>query len=254
MSQSLALFAAFYFGGQAAEAAFVDPGLSGNTQYDGWFDLSAAGNPGYPGYPGTKAWPAPIGSNAPGSGDATLDKTANGIGGGPYPYSGGAIYHGGTSSKANTLGGSLAITDLTPVADLKVVVFQIKMTQAYGYDFYSNIPPVLSYNGGAQALAPTVTSLTSQVQTGTFTDPGTGSEQPVFTNEWFFQWDLTSVVPPITDFSVGWSSVQHSLIYALQLNQGDVYPVPEPSTVCLAAMGGLAVLAFSRKRWTRRRS
>lgn len=229
----------------SAQAAFVAPNLPGATQFDGWYDLSAAANPGYPGYPGTKAWPAPIGSAAAGSGDATLNKTGNGAGGGPYPSST-YIYHGGTSSTPNTLGGSLAVSDATPVAGLETVVFQIKISEAYGYDLYNNAAPVLSYNGGAQSLVPTITQLVSAEQIGVF-DPGTGPE-PIYTNEWLFQWDLSSL-GSITDFTVGWSSVQHSLIYAVQLDQGNTFvPVPEPSTLVLAGLAGVALVVARRRR------
>ncbi len=78
---------------------------------------------GYGTFPGSGNWPAPIQSNV--GGDATLNKTANGAGGGPYPASG-SIYFGGFSGDQNVNGGTLAVTDNSPVANLQTVVFQAR--------------------------------------------------------------------------------------------------------------------------------
>ncbi len=59
-----------------ATAATIDVGLSGTTDKDGWYNLTSANFTGYGSFPGNGAWPSPIGSNTPGSGDAVLNKSA----------------------------------------------------------------------------------------------------------------------------------------------------------------------------------
>jgi hypothetical protein len=235
--------------GVAAEAAFVpgsyfvNPSLPGATQFDGWTNsgLLFSANPGFPGFPGTGAWPSSIGSNAAGSGDATLLKTANGTGGGPYP-AGGSLYYGGFSGDINNNGGQLTVTDNSPVADLANVVFQVDIGEAWTYDFWNDALPVLNCNGGGQNLVPSNAVLLNKYDNGTVTMP-TG-EETVYINTHLLQWDLSSV-GPVTNFSVSFNGVQHGQVYALQLNQGSVYAqVPEPATfglvgLCVAGLIGV---------------
>lgn len=235
--------------------AIVNPGLSGTTQYDGWLGLTAGNNPGYPGFPGTAPWPGPIGSNQAGSGDAGLLKIANGIGGAPYPASG-SIYYGGFSGDVNNNGGTLAVSDNTPVANLANVVFQIQIGEAWTYDFFNHVQPTLSYNGGAQDIAATGSFVLEKFYNGTVTMP-TGDED-VFINTYLLQWDLSGISGPITDFSIQFTGVQHAQLYSLRLDQSDVYipygdvvaTTPEPSTQALMGMGfaALPLLRRIRKR------
>jgi hypothetical protein len=243
--------------GAAAQAAFVpgedlvNPGLTGNTQHDAWVGLTSANYPGFPGFPGTGAWPHPMAPNQPGSVDGELIKLANGNGGGPYPTSGG-IYFGGFSGDINNLGGTLAVKDATPVADFKNVVFQVQIGEAWTYDFYNHALPTLSYNGGSQNLAATTSLVLSKFDNGTVTMP-TGDET-VYINTYLLQWDLSGISSPITDFSIQFSGTQHSQLYALQLDQSDVYKaygtvVPEPSTILMTASGVLPLALLTlRKR------
>ncbi len=227
---------------------FVDPGLSGTTQYDGWAPLTSAAYPGYGGFPGSGSWPAPMGSNTPDSEDATLRKVANGPGGGPYP-AGGGIYYGGFSADLNIDGGQLAVEDSTPVANLANVVLQIDIGEAWGYDFWNDVLPVLNYNGGSQTLAPTNVVLLDQTFTGTVTMP-TG-EEPVYRNTHLLQWDLSSI-SGITSFSIPFNGVQHAQLYALRLDQSDVYSaysqVPEPATASIVALGAVVGGLLVRRR------
>ncbi|MEW4489343.1 hypothetical protein AB1L42_14775 [Thalassoglobus sp. JC818] len=243
----------------SSQAAFDVISLPGTTQHDGWNGLTAANNPGYGGFPGAGPWPGPIGSNTTESGDAGLMKTANGTGGGPYP-SGGSIYFGGFSADVNNNGGSLAVTDSTPVAGLQHIVFQIEIGEAYGFDFFNDALPTLSYNfaggGGASAVAAGLSELVDQVQNGTFFDPVTGQDEPVYVNSYKLQWDLSGVVGTISDFSIDFTGVQHAQLYALQLDQSDTIgsspnPVPEPSS--LAIMLGLAGSGYPVFRRARRK-
>src|SRR5688572_22649890 len=94
----------------SAGADVIDIDLPGITSYDGWQGLTSTNYPGYGAFPGTSEWPAPIGSNTDGSGDAELIKLANGAGGGAHP-SGAGIYFGGFSGTPNSFGGTLGVTD-----------------------------------------------------------------------------------------------------------------------------------------------
>jgi PEP-CTERM motif len=233
-------------------ASIVDPGLSGNIDSDVWTNagLTGAANPGYGGFPGTSAWPGPIQSSQ--GGDAGLVKVANGAGGGVYPISSG-LYFGGVSSVGNTLGGTLAVQDATALAGLANVVFQIQIGEALGYDFFNHALPVLSYNGGSQNLAATVWQVTDQTPNGTFPVPG-GGTAPIYINTYLLQWDLSGI-SGITDFSISFSGVQHGQVYALRLDQSDVYgnggtapAVPEPASLALLGCGVAALFVKLRKR------
>lgn len=228
------------------EAAPIPISLQGNTQHDLWSTLSAATHTGYPGFPGTSSWPAPIESNEGQDGNVT--KVSNGAGGGPY-VGNSSIYFGGFSSDINNFGGTLAVNDATPVADLNTVVFQLQIAEAWTWDLWNDAGAVLNFNGGNQQLAATYRSLVAQEFTGTVEMPS-GTEN-LYTNLHAFQWDLSGINDPITSYSIVFSGVQHSQIYGMQLDQTDaVYNtevVPEPATLTLAALAGIAALRRRKK-------
>ncbi|WP_146431065.1 PEP-CTERM sorting domain-containing protein [Blastopirellula retiformator] len=229
--------------------SLIDPGLSGSTQYDEWTNtgLIGASNPGFPGFPGSGAWPSPIGSDAVGSGDATLNKTANGSGGGPFP-SGSSMYFGGFSSAINNDGGTLQVADATPVANLQTVSFQVQIGEAWTYDFFDDILPTLSYNGGSQDLAATTSLLLEQYDNGTVTMPS--GEETVYINTYLLTWDLSSIIGTISDFAIDFTGVQHATLFTLRLDQSD-QPVatPEPGSLALL-LGGIpaAIWCLRRRR------
>jgi hypothetical protein len=217
--------------------ALVNPGLTGTTEYAGWVGLTIANYPGYPGFPGSGAWSTPMAANQPGSGDATLNKTANGTGGGPYPASG-AIYFGGFSDVVNNNGGQLTVADATPVPGLQTVALQVSIGEAWAHDFFNDVLPTLSYNGGAQNLAATTSLLTDQFFNGTVEMP-TGTEN-VYINTYLLTWDLSPIGDAISSFAVSFNGVQHAQVYALQLDQSDSLAIPEPGTLALAVVGAWA--------------
>jgi hypothetical protein len=229
----------------------VDPGLTGTTQYDAWSttSLTSAANPGFPGFPGTGTWPGGIGSSS--GGDADLTKVANGVGGAPYP-AGGSMYYGGFSGDFNLDGGTLAVVDQTTVADLANVVLQVQIGEAWTYDFFNDVLPVLSYNGGAQALAATYSIVASREYVDTVQMP-TGPED-VFKNTYLLQWDLTGLAEAVTSLSIQFTGVQHAQLYGLRLDQSDVYTslapaaVPEPASMSLLFCGVAALAWRLRKR------
>lgn len=226
--------------------------LNGTTSFDGWDQNGFASNG--VSYPGTAPWPTPIAPNATGSGDAGLFKVANGVGGGPYATGQPGlrnIYHGGTSSTPNTLGGTLKVADSTLVSGIQTVLFQIIISEAYGRDFYNYLAPVLKINGESGSHIFTYANLLAQEQNGTFPVPG-GGEEPLYDNLWAFQWDVSGL-GTVNSLEIEWSSVQHARIKGLQLDQssaihGDYFAtVPEPGTIIALSAGALALLRRRKK-------
>lgn len=221
-----------------AQAEFINPSLPGTTQQDDWKVLTAGNYPGYPDAFLATPWSTPITANTPGS--AALNKTSGT--GSPFHSS---LYSGGFNSTPNTFGGGFVLSDSAPVAGLETVLFQIEIGEAFGFDFWNEAFPTLSYNEGTQALVAPIFALISSEFAGTFPNPEGGEDLPIFINTWGFQWDLSGISEPITSFEINWSVVQHSQTYDLQLNQGDTFAmaIPEPSSLALL-IGALGVGGF----------
>ena len=209
---------------------------SGSSDSDAWVNVNASKFLGYSDR--RAAWPAPIGSNGIGSGDADLNRVAGSpTGGGPI-LSSSAIYFMGFDPLPNAMGGTLRVTDSTPLANLKTLVFQIQIGEATGYDLYS--APTLKINGGSSVVNPLFSGILDYFQNGTFPNPETELDEPVWVNTRGYQWDVSSL-GVVTSFEIDFSGVTHSQIYGLQLDQSSsVFStaiIPEPN------VGGLVLAA-----------
>jgi len=222
---------------------------SGSSASDAWVNVNSSNFSGYGGFPGSSAWPAPIGSNELGSGDAVLNRVAGSpTGGGPF-LSSSSIYFGNFAQVPNALGGTLRVSDSTPLANLKTLIFQIQIGEATGYDLYS--APALKINGGTSIVNPLFAGILNRYQSGTFFSPATELDEPVYVNTRGYQWDVSSL-GAVTSFSIDFSGVTHSQIYGLQLDQSSsvfsTAVIPEPNVGGLVLAGALFFLTCRRAR------
>ena len=222
---------------------------SGSSSSDNWVNVNSANFFGYGGFPGNSPWPAPIGSNGTGSGDADLSRVAGSpTGGGPF-LSSSSIYFGNYSQVPNALGGTLRVSDSTPLANLKTLVFQIQIGEATGYDLYS--APALKINGGSSIVNPLFSGILNSYQSGIFFSPVTELDEPVYVNTRGYQWDVSSL-GAVTSFAIDFSGVTHSQIYGLKLDQSSsvfsTAVIPEPNVGGLVLAGALFFLICRRAR------
>jgi hypothetical protein len=189
---------------------------------------------------------------------------------GPTPATDG-LYSLAFDNEPNSLGGKLGVFEANPLAALKTVVFQLEIGGANEYDLVGNlltglnVGPLDSFSGNIsltltlqdntqQTLSAHYVSLITQGQTDERDLPiGPGGElvtSPIYANLYGFQWDLSSYTN-IASFYISFEMVEHSTVFAMQLNQSDVFAqvIPEPSTWAMAA-SGLAMMAIygSRRR------
>lgn len=202
----------------------MNPNLGGTTSYDGWQDITSLNFRGYGNFPGSSTWPSPIGSNAANSGDAELQRLAAGATGGPFPLNE-SLYFGGVNVPPNSFGGTLRIEDRTPLSGVRTVVWQIQIGEADGYDFHEpNGVPVLRINGqptGYNSLAPV---LIASEDNGTFENPETEEDEPLYINTWGFQWNVSNL-GTINTIQIDFSAVTHAQIYSMRLDQStEAYP------------------------------
>lgn len=239
-----------------APAQIIDVNFSGGgtTQYSAWTNLSASSYPGLSRWPGTNNWTGPAVANA-GSASGALKWVAAGADGGPF-FSSSSIYFFSSQQVPNTFGGTLQVSNNSPLSGLRTLVFQLQIGEATGYDFYEPSGfPALSINGGA-AQAALFTNLITRYQSGTFPSPATGSNEPVYVNTWAYQWNLNPT--NLSSFAINFSAVTHAQVYALRMDSTTVLQeqavVPEPGVVSLLIIGGL-VLGFilAKKRHFSRR-
>ena len=209
--------------------AAISISLPGNSETAAWTGLNNTSYPSTAGFPthstSTDLWPSAISPDA----GATLGGSLNKVSGGGY-FASSSLYDAGTP-------GTFRITDLASVADLETVIFQADLGSPLGAD------AILSYNEGSQALAADYTATSAGNNQSGFGGP---SEQ---TTNYAWQWDLSGVSAPITDFTVTWSTNPHGTIYQMNLDTGDTFTqaVPEPTVSLLAALS-LALTALRRRR------
>ena len=181
----------------------------GNTSYEGWDNLT--GN-----NPETSGWPSGITSNTTQSGDAKLV----GISVGPYP-AWESIYFPSTTLNENELGGTLAITDRTPLNGVRTIVLQVKIGESLLHDFHTpNGYPAIKINQMGSYIEPTFSTRMKQIPNGSYELSET-EEYPIYINTWAFQWNLDQGVT-VESFQIEFSAVTHAQVYALQLDQTSV--------------------------------
>jgi hypothetical protein len=218
----------------------------GSSSSDGWKNINTATFPGFGRFPGPSAWLNPMESNAANSGDAQIFRAAgSGVGGGPF-VSGSSIYFGDSNPVhlPNVFGGTLRVSDPTPLSGLQTLVFQIQIGEVLGHDFFDPTgAPGLKINGGSSMVTPLFAGVVDRFQDGFFTSPATGLPEPVYVNTWGYQWDV-STFGPISSFTIEFSGVTHAQIYELQLDQSSqlfaAALIPEPSVWSLLLAAALA--------------
>ena len=227
-----------FIGCASQSEAFVPVNLTGNTEFEGWSELTGENNPDLPGFPlRMMPWPDAIAPNEPDSaGNATFGKDS-GVG---YPAS---------TSIYNVFGdGNYAVRNMSPIAGLETIVFQLDL----GGDFSTfKATPALNYNDGSQDLAADFYSLTQG--NFTFADPNEDQDaSPTF--NYAFQWDLSEVDSNINSYEIVWTTGTHSSNYAMQLDSGDTFSqqvsaVPEPSTyAAILGVVTISICLFRRKK------
>jgi len=98
-------------------------------------------------------------------------------------------------------------------------------------------------------VSPLFSGILNRFQSGTYPSPVTGLDEPVYVNTRGYQWDVSSL-GAVTSFTIDFSGVTHSQIYALQLNQSSSFfataVVPEPGVVGFLTVGACFFLIRRR--------
>lgn len=196
--------------------------LTGTTKSEGWEKLTSALYPGNGTYPGASAWVGALGSQVGASAGANgLAKIANGAttGGGPYPASS-SIYFGGSGSTPDTHGGTLAVnaTGTGFLSGVKTVLFHLDIGEAWTYDLYNDVAPVLYYttSGGTFARTALAGSRYAKVANGQVLMNGVWED--LYINSRIYQFNLDGI-SGITSFSVRFDGVEHAQVHGTGLQQ-----------------------------------
>lgn len=198
--------------------------------------------------------------------------TWTGSGYGSFP-SGEGLYAISFSNFFNGRQNTLGVFEANPILNLKNVVFQVEIGGANGYDFWNpdvesnaetafgTIPSTLGLiENSAMYPQLTITLATNEKITltadfsallargynGSIEVPS--GDEEIWINLYGFQWDLSEYTN-ITSYVITFTPVEHSTVYALQLDQSDVFTqaVPEPSTWLLLGLGVTALLVFRNR-------
>lgn len=208
----------------AQAAIYIDPGLTGTVATAEWESGSlASGSTGAPtastGFVGDSANIDPI---APG-----YRATA-----GFYSFMGdfGAILTGETAFEAKTVVVQLVMMQNPDFSIAEILGFEGGAT--------------LSFNGGEQNLVADFASAVS----GPVAGSGGGMEGDYYSFAW--QWDLSSISGPITDFEITIPIIVHSSTIEARLDISDTFTqvIPEPSHYAVAFGAVIAGIALIRRR------
>lgn len=237
-----ALLATLFLAVNAKAQIEVPQFASGSGAFDGWVNMNSVGFPRISGgFPGSASWNGTAGSNQLGSGDAVLAKIS-----GSAFFAFESLYFGSWTQNENELGGTLRVSDATPLTGVRTIVLQIQIGEAVGYDFLRPSGwPVLKLNGGTTLISANFTTLLDSFEYGTFDSPETG-EEPLYVNTYAFEWNLP--VGSVTSLAIDFSAVTHAQIYEMRLDQSTAVltqsvfdttpPTPAaPPTLKLVSMG-----------------
>ncbi len=201
---------------------------SGTKSFDGWVNMINS-NLSFSGWPTT-----PAGSNASGSGDAQLVYVS-----GTAIFATESLYFLSYQQVPNALGGTLRVSDSTPVPGVKTITLQVEIGEAVGYGFQSpGGYPILKVNGQPATYAPVHARLLNRYQNGIFESPETG-EEPVYVKTVGYQWNVENI-GPVHSIQIEFSAVTHAQIYEIRLDQTDVLQnraVFVPGFLALAGIG-----------------
>jgi hypothetical protein len=201
---------------------------SGTKSFDGWVNMNNS-NSDFSNWPTT-----PAESNASNSGDAKLVRVS-----GSAIFASESLYFLSYQQVANALGGTLRVSDPTPVAGVKTITLQVEIGEAVGYGFQRpGGYPVLKINGQPATYAPAHAMLLNRYDNGEYESPETGWE-PVYVKTLGYQWNVESL-GPINSLQIDFSAVTHAQIYEVRLDQSDVAQsgaVFVPRFLALAGIG-----------------
>jgi hypothetical protein len=213
-------------GAQTVPLTFTGGGTS--NSFDGWVNMNNS-NSDFSNWPTT-----PAESNASNSGDAKLVRVS-----GSAIFASRSLYFLSYQQVANALGGTLRVSDPTPVAGVKTITLQVEIGEAVGYGFQRpGGYPVLKINGQPATYAPAHAMLLNRYDNGEYESPETGWE-PVYVKTLGYQWNVESL-GPINSLQIDFSAVTHAQIYEVRLDQSDVAQsgaVFVPRFLALAGIG-----------------
>ena len=234
---SLLLLASLVAAASAQVPYPSNPNLLGTTKADSYKNLNSTNY-------GTDASVSVVSNEA----GASFVKTV-----GPGYYTGSSLYmnftnYPGYTVVPNTYSSSFVVTSTASntLSGLKTVVFQARIGDVLGYDFYSQ--PTLNYTNVA-GIAGTVAGTRTLLSRVTGTSPGFG---PVNTSLYRYEYDLSDAadLSAIRDFTIGFSGVEHATLTGIRLDQSTydyTQAVPEPASMAALALGALTLIRRKRR-------